>query len=74
LKSSAKRQEDQVVRDTKTSDELIDSTRDAPTSPEQLRAQRRSFVFPCTAIAIPDIARVIIVRVGTDFERIFGSE
>ena len=32
-----------MVRDTKTLDELIESTRDASTSPEQLRAQRRPF-------------------------------
>jgi hypothetical protein len=63
-----------VVRKTKTLDEPIESTRDAATSPEQLRAKRRSFVFPHTAIAIPDTARVIVLRVDADFERIFGSD
>jgi len=46
-----------VVRDTKTLDELIESTRDAATSPEQLRAQQRSFVFGKTTIANPDVTR-----------------
>jgi len=59
-----------VVRDPKTQDERIESTRDA-TSSEERRARRRSFVF---AIANPDIARDIVVRADADFERIFGSE
>jgi hypothetical protein len=63
-----------VVRDTKTLDELIESTRDAATSPEQLRAQQRSFVFGKTTIANPDVTREIIARADADFERIFGSE
>jgi hypothetical protein len=39
-----------VVRDTKTLDELIESTRGIIMSPEQLRAQRRSFAYGNTAI------------------------
>jgi hypothetical protein len=62
-----------VVRDTKTLDELIESTRDAATSPEQLRAQQRSFVGK-TTIANPDVTREIIARADADFDRIFGSE
>ena len=72
--SSANWQEDQVVRDPKTQDELIESTRDTTASPEQRRARRRSFVFAHTATANPDIAREIVVRADADFERIFGSE
>ena len=63
-----------MVRDPKTLDELIESTRGTATSSEEPRAQRRSFVFDHTAIANPDIARDIVVRVDADFERIFGSE
>jgi hypothetical protein len=63
-----------VVRDPKTPDELIESTRDTAMSPEQRRTPRRSFVFGHTAIANPDITRDIAVRVDADFERIFGSE
>ncbi len=63
-----------MVRDTKTKDELIESTRDTTASPEQRRACRRSFVFGKTAIANPDIAREIVARADADFERIFGSE
>jgi hypothetical protein len=63
-----------VVRDPKTQDELIESTRDTATSSEERRARRRSFVFGHTAIANPDIARDIVVRADADFERIFGSE
>ena len=63
-----------MVRDTKTPDERIESNRDTATSPERRRARRRSFVFDHTAIANPDIARDIVVRVDADFERIFGSE
>jgi hypothetical protein len=62
-----------VVRNTKTLDELIESTRDAATSPEQRRAPRRSFVF-ANAIANPNITRDIVVRADADFERIFGSK
>jgi hypothetical protein len=51
-----------VVRDTKTLDELIESTRDAVTSPEQPRAPRRSFVFGSTTIANPEVTREIIAR------------
>ena len=43
-------------------------------SPEQLRAQRRTFVYGNTTIANPDDTREIIARVNADFERIFGSE
>jgi hypothetical protein len=63
-----------VVRDTKTLDERIESTRGTTTSPEGQRALRRSFVFGHTAIAHPDITRDIVVRADADFERIFGSE
>ena len=63
-----------MVRDPKTQDELIESTREATASPEQRRARRRSFVFAHTAIANPDIAREIVIRADDDFERIFGSE
>jgi hypothetical protein len=63
-----------VVRDSKTQDELNESTRDTATSPEKRRARRRSFVFGHTAIANPDITRDIVVRVDADFERIFGSD
>jgi hypothetical protein len=63
-----------VVRDTKTSDELIESTRDTAASPEKRRARRRSFVFGHTAIANPNIAGDIVALVDEDFERIFGSD
>jgi hypothetical protein len=63
-----------VVRDTKTLDELIESTRGIIMSPEELRAQRRSFVYGSTAIENPDVARDIVARADADFERIFGSE
>jgi hypothetical protein len=63
-----------VVRDPKTLDELIESTRGTATSSEERCARRRSFVFDHTAIANPDFARDIVVRVDADFERIFGSE
>jgi len=43
-------------------------------SPEQLRAQRRSFAYGNTAIENPDVTRDIVARAGADFERIFGSE
>ena len=62
-----------MVRDPKTQDELIESTRDTTASPEQRRACRRSFVFAHTTIANPDVTREIIARVDADFERIFGS-
>jgi hypothetical protein len=63
-----------VVRDTKTRDELIESTRGIVMSPEQLRAQRRSFVCGNTAIENPEVTRDIIARAHADFARIFGSE
>jgi hypothetical protein len=63
-----------VVRDTKTLDELIESTRGIIMSPEQLRAQRRSFAYGNTAIENPDVTHDIVARAGADFERIFGSE
>jgi len=63
-----------VVRDTKTLDEPIESTRDIAMSPEELRAQRRSFVYGNTAIANPDVTRDIVARADADFERIFGSD
>jgi hypothetical protein len=63
-----------VVRDTKTLDERIESTRGIIMSPGQLRAQRRTLVSGNTVIENPDITRDIAARVDTDFERIFGSE
>ena len=63
-----------MVRDTKTLDELIERSRDISMSPEQLRAQRRSFVYGNTTIANPNVTREIIARVDADFERIFGSK
>ena len=63
-----------MVRDTKTLDELIERSRDISMSPEQLRAQRRSFAYGNTTIANPDVTREIIARVDADFERIFGSK
>ena len=63
-----------MVRDTKSLDELIESIRGISMSPEQLRAQRRSFAYGNTAIGNADVTRDIIVRVNADFERIFGSE
>ena len=64
-----------MVRDPKTQDEdeLIERRRDSAPPPKR-RARRPSFVFAHTAIANPDIARDIVVRVDEDFERIFGSE
>ncbi len=59
-----------MVRDTKTLDELIESTRGIIMSPEQLRAQRRSFAYGNTAIENPDVTRDIVARAGVDFERI----
>ena len=63
-----------MVRDPKTQDELIESTRDTTASPQQRRAPKRSFIFGHTAIANPELAREIVVRADDDFERIFGSE
>jgi hypothetical protein len=63
-----------VVRDNKILNELIESARGVAMSPEQLRAQRRSFAYGNTAIANPDVTREIIARVDADFERIFASE
>jgi hypothetical protein len=63
-----------VVRDTKTLDELTECSRDIVMSPEQLRAQRRSFVYGYTTIANPNVTREIIARVDADFQRIFGSK
>ena len=63
-----------MVRDPKTQDEPIESSRDAATPADKRRARRRSVVFAHTAIANPDIARDIVVRVDADFERIFGSD
>ena len=55
-------------------DELIESTRDAATSPDKRRARRCSFVYGDTAIANPDVTRDIVARADADFARIFGSE
>jgi hypothetical protein len=51
-----------VVRDIKTLDELIERSRDIAMSPEQLRAQRRSFVYGNATIANPNVTRGIIAR------------
>ena len=65
-----------MVRDPKTQDEyeLIERTRENAPPQKKRRARTTSFVFGHTAIANPDIARDIVVRVDEDFERIFGSE
>ena len=63
-----------MVRDRKTQDELIERRRESAAPLHKRRVRRRSFVFDHTAIANPDIARDIVVRVDEDFERIFGSE
>ena len=63
-----------MVRDTKTLDELIERSRDIVMSPEELRAQRRSFAYGNTTIANPEVTREIIARVDADFERIFRSK
>jgi hypothetical protein len=64
-----------VVQHRKKKDDLIESTPDSANVPAaSRRARRRSFVFGHTAIAHPEIARDIEVRVDADFERIFGSE
>jgi hypothetical protein len=63
-----------VVRDTKTLDEPIESTRGISMSPEELRTRRRSFVYGTTIIENPDVTRDIVARADADFERIFGSE
>jgi hypothetical protein len=63
-----------MVRDTKTLDERIHRTRGINISPEELCAQRRSFVHGKTAIENPDVTRDIVARADTDFARIFGSE
>ena len=63
-----------MVRKTKNLDELTESARDIVMSPEELRAQRRSFVYGNMTITNPDVTREIIARVDADFERIFGSE
>jgi hypothetical protein len=63
-----------VVRETKTLDERIESIRGIIMSPEELRAQRRSFVCGNTAIENPDVTRDIVARADADFARIFGSK
>jgi hypothetical protein len=63
-----------VVRDTKTLDELIESTCGTIVSPEQLRAQLRTLVYGNTGIENPGMTRDIVARADADFERIFGSE
>jgi len=63
-----------VVRDTKTLDELIETTRDINRSREERRAQRRPFVYGSTTIVNPGVTRDIVARAAADFERIFGSE
>jgi hypothetical protein len=63
-----------VVRDPKTLDELIESTRGTATSSEERCARRRSFVHGNTTTANLDVTRDIAARADADFERIFGSE
>ena len=63
-----------MVRDTKTLDELIETTRDINRSRKERRAQRRPFVYGSTAIVNPGVTRDIVARAAADFERIFGSE
>jgi hypothetical protein len=63
-----------VVRNPKTQDEPKKRSRDSALPQDKRPARRASFVFSHTAIANPDIARDIVVRVDEDFERIFGSE
>jgi hypothetical protein len=55
-------------------EELIERTRDIPRSPEQLRAQRRSFAFGNCNIENPHVTREVIARADADFDRIFGSD
>ena len=63
-----------MVRDPKTQDERIESTRDTATSSEERRARRRSLVYGNTVIEDPDVTRDIVARADADFARIFGSE
>jgi hypothetical protein len=43
-------------------------------SPEELRAQRRSFVYGNMTTKNPDVTRDIAARADADFARIFGEE
>ncbi len=63
-----------MVRDTKTPDERIESTRGSVMSPQKPRARRRSFVHAYPTIANPDVTDDVVARADADFERIFGSE
>ena len=63
-----------MVRDTKTLDEPIESTRGIIMLPGELRTRRRSFVYGTKTIENPDVTRDIVARADADFERIFGSE
>ena len=71
----------------KTLDELIERARDIPMSPahvagscrrpmspEQPRAQRRSFAYGNCNIDNPYVTRTVIARADADFDRIFGSD
>jgi len=51
----------------------IERTSDIAMSPEQLRAQRRSFAFGNTHLNDPEITRDVLARADADFKRIFGS-
>jgi hypothetical protein len=53
-------------------EDLIERTSGITMSPEQLRAQRRSFAYGNTAIDNPHMTREIVDRADKDFERLFG--
>jgi hypothetical protein len=55
-------------------DELVEFTRGIVMSPEQLRAQRRSFAFGNLNIENPNVTREVVARADADFDRIFGSD
>ena len=63
-----------MVRDTKTPDERIESTRGIGMSPEELRSRRRLFVNGNTTNTDPGATHNIAARADADFERIFGTE
>jgi hypothetical protein len=70
--ASAGEQSGSRSQDERREDRSTRDTANAPAAPRRVR--RRSFIFGHTAIAHPEIARDIEVRVDADFERIFGSE
>lgn len=53
--------------------EPIERTSDIAVSPEQLRAQRRSFASGNTHLNDEAVTRDVLARADADFERIFGS-